>query len=197
MSKEIFISYRRKDTGSAAGRLYDALQESLGKHSVFKDIDNIGPGVDYRKVIGRELLNAKVVLLLIGDRYTSLKDENGHVRIKRDDDFVREEAAVALTFRDEKLVIPVFVDGAKVPKKSELPDDLHDLTFLNGITLSHDRWKDDVENLNEQIQHYLNPEPSPPPEPPVVPDSTKNANWGKSIGLIFGAICLICLGRLD
>jgi hypothetical protein len=45
--KEIFVGYRRKDTGSAAGRLYDALQERKGNHAVFKDIDNIGPGVDF------------------------------------------------------------------------------------------------------------------------------------------------------
>ena len=191
MSKEIFISYRRKDTGSAAGRLYDALKESIGKRSVFKDIDNIGPGVDFRKAIGRELLNAKVVLILIGDRYTTLKNESGQARIKTEADFVREEAAIALAFRDKKLVIPIFVDGASVPKKENLPEDLHDLTFLNGMPLSHDRWKDDVENITEQVQHYLNPR-----KPPIrrdIPDK-KTSNNGTIIFLTLVILGLITLG---
>ena len=191
MSKEIFISYRRKDTGSAAGRLYDALQANIGKRSVFKDIDNIGPGEDFRKAIGRELLNAKVVLILMGDRYTTLKDESGQSRIKNEDDFVREEAAIALTFRDKKLVIPIFVDGASVPQKEDLPEDLHDLTFLNGMPLSHDRWKDDVENITEQVRHYLNPKQ--PPIRPDVPDK-KTSNQKISIFLALAILCLTVLG---
>ena len=191
MSKEIFISYRRKDTGSSAGRLYDALAESLGKRKVFKDIDNIGPGVDFRKVIGRELLNSKVVLLLIGDRYTSITDENDNPRIKRDDDFVREEVAVALTFRDNKLVVPILVDGAPIPKKEDLPEDLHDLAYLNAMTLSYDRWNEDVKNLTKEIKNYLNPTPDrghrkPPPE-------RKNSN-ARTVGIMLTVLTILILG---
>jgi hypothetical protein len=87
-----------------------------------------------------------------------LRDETGQPRIKNDNDFVREEAAIVLTFRDKKLVIPVCVDGANMQKMEKLPADLHDLAFINGMTLSQDRWKDDVENIIEQIRHYVNPQ---------------------------------------
>jgi len=157
MGKEIFISYRRKDTGSSAGRLYDALVKRLGSQRVFKDIDNIGPGVDFRKVIGKQLLGARVILLLIGDRYTTLKDDSGNPRIMHEDDYVREEAALALAYRKEKLIIPVFVDGAKAPASDDLPEELKDLSFINGVTLSYDRWADDVDNLTEHIKNYLEP----------------------------------------
>jgi hypothetical protein len=39
----IFISYRRADSASAAGRLYDRLAERYGRASVFKDVDSIPP----------------------------------------------------------------------------------------------------------------------------------------------------------
>ena len=37
----IFISYRREDSGASAGRLYDRLQEHLGRDNVFMDLDAI------------------------------------------------------------------------------------------------------------------------------------------------------------
>ena len=193
MSKEIFISYRRKDTGSSAGRLYDALSDALGKNKVFKDIDNIGPGVDFRKVIGRELLNSKVVLLLIGDRYTTITDENNYPRIKREDDFVREEAAVALTFRDDKLVVPILVDGAPIPKKEDLPEELHDLAYLNALTLSYDRWKDDVDHLTREIKAYLKPAPKPEPEKRRPEKQGSNM---KTIGIVLTVLTLLVLAAI-
>jgi hypothetical protein len=40
----IFISYRRDDDPSAAGRLYDALSASFGADGVFMDTDTLEPG---------------------------------------------------------------------------------------------------------------------------------------------------------
>ncbi len=187
MSKEIFISYRRADTAMTAGRLYDTLAARLGQKSVFKDIDNIPPGADFRKEIGKELLSAKVILLLIGDTYTTLKDENGVPRIKSTHDFVRDEASVALAYRHEKLVIPVFVKGAAPLKKEDLPPDLHELSFINGMPLSPDRWNDDVDNLVEAIKSKISPKrPKPPPRPRPKPSKD-----GRTILLLLGVLALI------
>jgi hypothetical protein len=43
----MFISYRRDDAPSHAGRLYDALVERFGEENVFIDIDNIESGADF------------------------------------------------------------------------------------------------------------------------------------------------------
>jgi uncharacterized cupin superfamily protein len=40
----IFINYRREDTSSQAGRVYDWLGDHYGTEAVFKDIDSIDPG---------------------------------------------------------------------------------------------------------------------------------------------------------
>ena len=39
----IAISYRREDSISIAGRLYDRLQAKFGKKNVFMDFDSIPP----------------------------------------------------------------------------------------------------------------------------------------------------------
>jgi hypothetical protein len=43
----IFISYRRDDDPSAAGRLYDALARHFGAEQVFMDVDTLEPGVNF------------------------------------------------------------------------------------------------------------------------------------------------------
>ncbi len=192
MSKDIFISYRRKDTPSAAGRLYDVLCDAFGSQRVFKDLDSIARGADFRKVIGQELLRTKVVLLLIGDRYTTLKDQYGQVRIMKDDDYVREEAAYALAFKNEKLVIPLLVDGATMPTPDKLPDDLQDLPFLNASELSSRRWKHDVDILLDDIKSHLNPQAPPRPPRP----EKRATNNGKTIAIVLGALLLFILGAM-
>ncbi len=44
----IFISYRRSDTPDAVGRIYDRLVSEFGKARVFKDVDSIPLGQDFR-----------------------------------------------------------------------------------------------------------------------------------------------------
>jgi hypothetical protein len=39
MPREIFISYRRKDIGGYAGRLYDHLSEKFGQDEVLFDVE--------------------------------------------------------------------------------------------------------------------------------------------------------------
>jgi hypothetical protein len=44
----IFISYRRADSRKDASRLYDRLVEVFGRDNIFKDVDSIPPGSDFR-----------------------------------------------------------------------------------------------------------------------------------------------------
>ena len=43
----IFISYRRSDTQPWAGRLSDSLKANLGRVGIFRDIEDIPPGVNF------------------------------------------------------------------------------------------------------------------------------------------------------
>jgi hypothetical protein len=44
----IFISYRRSDSPDATGRIYNRLVAEFGKAQVFKDVDSIPLGQDFR-----------------------------------------------------------------------------------------------------------------------------------------------------
>ena len=43
----IFISYRRADSEGWAGRLSDSLKVELGRVNIFRDIEDIPPGVEF------------------------------------------------------------------------------------------------------------------------------------------------------
>ena len=55
MPKKVFISYRREDTASAAGRVYDRLARLLTKSNVFFDVSTIGGGEDFVQRIASEI----------------------------------------------------------------------------------------------------------------------------------------------
>ena len=62
------------------------------------------------------------MLVVIGPNWLTAEDEAGQRRLDQPDDFVAIEIAAALA-RDIH-VIPVLVEGARMPKESELPDSL-------------------------------------------------------------------------
>lgn len=51
---QIFISYRRFDSTAITGRIYDRLRQEFGKDAIFKDVDNIPAGRDFRGVLREE-----------------------------------------------------------------------------------------------------------------------------------------------
>lgn len=52
VAKAIFISYRRCDSIDIVGRIYDRLVAHFGANSVFKDVDSIPFGVNFRQHLG-------------------------------------------------------------------------------------------------------------------------------------------------
>ena len=162
--RAIFISYRRDDTEGQAGRLFQQLRESFGEDMVFMDVATIEPGVDFRKAIEKNTAACGVLLALIGRDWVSLTDAEGHRRLDNPDDFVRLETASAL--RRDIPVIPVLVQGARMPRADELPADLKDLAYRNSVELTHARWDSDVALLVKALRPFTQP-------PPVVPDPPK------------------------
>src|SRR5262249_17282247 len=51
----IAISYRRDDSLDITGRVFEHLERHYGREVVFRDIDNILPGEDFRKHINTVL----------------------------------------------------------------------------------------------------------------------------------------------
>jgi hypothetical protein len=133
----IFMSYRRSDQIALTGRIYDRLVQKFGSEQVFKDVEDIPAGSDFRKVLEQALTRADILLAMIGPGWLNAADNQGRRRLENPDDFVRLEVATALK-RDDVLVIPVLLDNAKMPAASLLPADLKDLAYRNGIVLRND-----------------------------------------------------------
>ena len=65
MSK-ILISYRREDSADVTGRIYDRLVQQFGQEAVFKDVDSIPFGVDFRIHLDAQVAKCEVFLAVIG-----------------------------------------------------------------------------------------------------------------------------------
>lgn len=197
----IFISYRRQDSQSAAGRLADHLKEHLGGIPIFRDVETIEPGVDFVVAINRALQSCAVLLAVIGPRWVSVEDGGGRRRLDDANDYTRLEIGTALK-RDDVRVIPVLVEGAEMPTAGTLPEDLKALARRNAIELTDKRWEYDVAQLVDTLRRALGMEAPPRPAPPPVPPAkvAKPAmSKGKWIGLAAAgaaaALVLALFGR--
>ena len=132
-SDQIFVSYRRSDSADIAGRIYNHIVDRFGKDPVFKDVDSIPLGFDFKEYIDRMVKEISVMLVIIGDRWLDASDASGKKRLENPLDFVRIEIESALG-RDIP-VIPLLVHGAKIPREESLPSSLRKLVYRNGIPI--------------------------------------------------------------
>jgi hypothetical protein len=164
---KVFISYRRDDSAAEAGRLCDRLVPKYGADNVFKDVDSIPLGIDFREVLGEAVGRCQVLLAIIGRQWLSIATPSGGRRLDDPRDFVRVEIEAALQ-RDIP-VIPVLVSGAAMPGEDQLPSSLQALVFRNGLPVRNDPdFHRDVDRILKRLDEILQaPTPPPPPPPPV------------------------------
>jgi formylglycine-generating enzyme required for sulfatase activity len=160
MAARIFISYRRDDSAAAAGRVNDRLEHEFGRESLFMDVDAIPLGVDFVNVLGAEVAKCDVLLAIIGPNWLDAKDEEGNRRLNNQHDFVLIEIAAALTRNIP--VIPILLDGTRVPKAGQLPDELKSLARRNGLDVRHASFRGDMDRLVRALRGTSPPTPSPP-----------------------------------
>lgn len=149
----IFISYRRDDTAYAAGWLFDRLVDEFGPEQVFKDLDSIALGDDFVDAITAAVSSTDVLLALIGDKWLGMVDEHGERRLDDPDDFVRLEIEAALE-RDVR-VIPILVEGARMPRSEELPQSLAALARRQALELTSSRFSSDTRTLLSVLENTL------------------------------------------
>ena len=149
---KIFISYRRDDSASQAGRLHDHLSGHFGQGQVFMDVDTIKPGVNFVEVVQQAIGVCDGLVAVIGSDWLHVTDANGARRLDDPADLVRLEIATALERGIP--VIPVLVQGARMPREADLPVGLTDLAYRNALELSDARFRADVERLIEAFEAH-------------------------------------------
>jgi CHASE2 domain-containing sensor protein len=144
----LFISYRRADARSVAGRLFDWTLAEFGKGRVFLDSASIPFGDDFRRVVAEQLARCDVVLVVIGPGWLGAADERGR-RLEQADDPVRYELLEARAAG--RRIVPVLVGGALPPREAELPEALRWLAPLNMAPLRDDSFASDFDALIDEL----------------------------------------------
>lgn len=116
---QVFINYRKIDTGVIVPKLYDALKKKIGGSAVFLDKEGIEEGDNFPEVIKKALLQSDIVLVLIGPSWLNARDENHKKRLEKANDYVRQE--IELAYAEGKMVWPVLFEEAKMPESTKLP----------------------------------------------------------------------------
>ncbi len=142
---KIFINYRRDDAAGFAGRLSDSLGNYFGRNRVFRDVTDIDYGANFEQAIDQKLSESGAVVVLIGDNWSSVTNEEGERRLDDPADYVSREIAAAL--QSEVPVVPVLIGRASMPRKDELPEKLVELTRRNALKITDERWDFDVNRL--------------------------------------------------
>jgi TPR repeat protein len=160
MANKIFISYRRDDSAGTAGRLHDRLAERFGQKNLFFDVDNVPAGTDFVEYLGEQVASCDIFLCAIGPHWLDNKDDGGRRRLDQPDDFVRVEIGSAL--KRKIPVIPVLIDGARVPKTTELPEDIAALARRQAVEVRNSYFRRDADGLSQRIREILKQKRSTP-----------------------------------
>lgn len=151
----LFISYRREDSADVTGRIYDRLVKQFGVKQVFKDVDSIPLGVDFREHLHHVVGTCDLVLAVLGRAWLTAAHPGGGRRLDDLKDFVRIELEAAL--QRGIPVIPVLVQGVSVPLESDLPTTLAPFAYRNGIPVRADPdFHRDMDRLIEGVEAHLN-----------------------------------------
>jgi len=155
MSK-ILISYRRGDSADVTGRIYDRLIQQFGRTAVFKDVDSIPLGIDFRTYLDQQVAKCDVFLAVIGQNWMRSEGPRGKHRLVADSsDFVHVEVEAAL--KRDIPVIPVLVGGASIPPIDRLPASIQSLSYRNGIVVRPDPdFHRDMDRLIDQLVALMN-----------------------------------------
>jgi hypothetical protein len=148
----IFISYRREDCQPQATSIYYGLMQELDAE-VFYDVEAMMGGVDFVEEIERQIERADAVVVVIGDDWLSVRDTDGTPRIEKPDDFVQMEIRMAL--ERDRAVIPVTVEGARMPGETELPASIAALGRRHAPKIHDESMPQDIRVLAQHVKQLV------------------------------------------
>jgi outer membrane murein-binding lipoprotein Lpp len=93
------------------------------------------------------------MVALIGADWADLKDEEGNRRLDNPNDFVRFEIAQALS--REIPVLPILIDGARMPRAAQLPENIVELTRFQALPLRPESFVEDASVIARRVRMVL------------------------------------------
>ncbi len=154
MPDQIFICYRRDDSAYVTGHINDRLRREFGDESIFTDVDRIALGVDFRTTLDQMVSECQILLAVVGEHWLTVRNQEDVLRLQDPADFVRIEIESAL--QRNIPVIPLLVEGTRMPSKDELPDSLKDFSFRNGTQIRPaPDFHTDIDRLISSLKKHL------------------------------------------
>jgi hypothetical protein len=133
----VYLSYRRE----GSERIAQQLTERLAEH-----FEVVAPDSEPESAV----LQADVVVAVIDPRWTDIM---GQPRSDSSSDRVSAEIRAAL--RSGVLIIPVLIDGARMPTRTELPETLAELAGKRAVIVGTDSFTSDSSQLVSSIERRV------------------------------------------
>ena len=160
---QIFISYRRTDTGGHAFNLYEQLCRRFDRELIFFDLENIESADVFPTKLHDAVEQCSVLLALIASDWLNARKADGSPRLDDPNDYVRQEISLALAHG--KIVIPVLFGDVTMPDARCLPEPLKPLSARNAERLHVGEmtsvFRTDVDRLSRLLATFPN---IPPPK---------------------------------
>lgn len=136
---KFFLSYRRRDTGQAIGRIYERIAGYFGEDSVFVDLESIEASEDFRARIEDEVAASDALVVIMGARWLEHFGQRDEAlpEVPPSEDYVKIEIEAAL--QHALPVLPVLVGGAPMPAPGDLPETISELAYRNALPLDMGR----------------------------------------------------------
>lgn len=159
MYNVVFISYRHADGADVSNAIHEeAVARVRSLAPVFIDQGGIGAGDQFLETIRDHLRRTQIFVPVIGENWVGRR-RFAKPRIMSSSDVLRMEIKTALrehfSSPTDMRILPVLVDGASMPKDSELPREIHDLTRFNAMRVRRDRMRVDVARVVSAIEKEL------------------------------------------
>ncbi|MEM7429448.1 MAG: TIR domain-containing protein [Pseudomonadota bacterium] len=154
---KFFINYRREDSEGKTFSLRQELLKHFKEDELFMDIKGMEPGKDFEVQIIESVSACDAMLVVIGTSWVEIKDKDGNRRLEEDSDFVRSEIRNAINLR--KPIIPVLLDGTKMPPAERLPEDIRQLVKFPAMQFTIEHIEANTQRIANAMKEVL-PQPT-------------------------------------
>ncbi|MDN3023171.1 toll/interleukin-1 receptor domain-containing protein [Streptomyces sp. S.PB5] len=183
----VFINYRRGDHSATVEDLYAELERYFGSGQVFLDRPSLLPGQRFSDALRARVDDCEVLLAVLHPGWAEVRDASGARRLDHEEDWVRQEIEQA--FAGGKVVIPVLLDGAVVPRPEELPASIREIVAVNGQPLRRAHRDGDVAELIAVLERDVRADWEPVPAP------EERARPGRWLGVLTAVLaCAVLAG---
>lgn len=152
----IFLSYRRGEHPTVTRSIHQHLSENYGQDVIFLAPTKMPPGKNVREHIRDIIDQCAVVLPIFGMPWLRRMTAFGRAGYgwSQPHDWVRVELEEALACQSVR-VVPLLLDGIKVPPAHFLPDALKSLTYCPAIPVSAEALNEDMPKLIRELDRLI------------------------------------------